>query len=313
MNSNDRRDAKGGLRRLRRRQILTYAATLAVVAAIPVAAGAASGPSHVKPTGLQNFSLRLGDARATAGTGIPSFSRTPSFAWAPVRGATRYEFELSTGKNFGSDNSIIWSSRTLTTPAVVVPISLPWITGNRTSLYWHVRAYSAGGVSHWSAPRSFNMRWPDVSNKDNADDEVGVPQWLPSEPGYIRWTPIVGATGYDVWFTNVNERTGGGFSKIVSTITTVADEREYYTLRAPSQSVEWRVRARRELYGETQNSLPAVSYGPWSSPSSYQSPAGAVAPTDRRRTPAQDRVGPGRVRQQLGSGARAHAGVRLLE
>ena len=67
MNSNDRRDAKGGLRRLRRRQILTYAAMLAVVAAIPVAAGAASGPSPGKPTGLQNFSLRLqrrpGDSR----------------------------------------------------------------------------------------------------------------------------------------------------------------------------------------------------------------------------------------------------------
>ena len=148
--------------------------------------------------------------------------------------------------------------------------------------------------------------------QDNADDEVGVPQWLPSEPGYIRWTPIVGATGYDVWFTNVNEGTGGGFSKIVSTITTVADEREYYTLRAPSQTVEWRVRARRQLYGETQNSLPAVSYGPWSSP----------LPTIPRRRgsadgqtshAAEDRVGLGRVRQPLGSGARAHAGVRLLE
>ena len=147
MTSNDRRDAKGGLRRLRRPQLLTYAAVLAVIAAIPVAAGAASGPPVGAPTGLQTFSLRLHDARTTAGTGIPSFSRTPSFAWAPVRGATRYEFELSTSKNFGSDNSIIWSSKTLTTPAAVVPISLPWVTGNRTSLYWHVRAYGAGGVS----------------------------------------------------------------------------------------------------------------------------------------------------------------------
>src|SRR3954452_20054461 len=223
MNNNDHRDAMGGLRRLRRPRLLITAAALACVAVVPLAAGAAANPPFLtKPNALENFKLKLHDSRATAGLGIPlTFSRTPSFAWAPVRGATRYEFELSTSKNFGPDNAVIWSSHSVKTPAVAVPISLPWITGDHASLYWHVRAFGADGAfSQWSQPRGFNMRWA-----DDAGDDMGVPQRLPSGPGYLRWTPIPGATGYDVWLGNL-----GGMSEVVSTITTVADEREYYTL-----------------------------------------------------------------------------------
>src|SRR3954471_5607464 len=277
MNNNDHRDAEGGLRRLRRPRLLITAAALACVAAIPLAAGAAANrPSLAKPNALQNFQLRLHDSRATAGVGLPpTFSRTPSFAWAPVPRATRYEFELSTSKNFGADNAVIWSSHSVKTPAVAVPISLPWITGDHASLYWHVRAFGADGAfSQWSQPRGFNMRWADVNNKDHAGDDIGVPQRLPSGPGYLRWTPIPGATGYDVWLGNL-----GGMGKIVSTITTVADEREYYTLRTPPQDVVWRVRARRDVYGETANGLPRASYGPWSDVHGYRSPAGVQTPT----------------------------------
>ena len=108
MNSNDHRDAKGGLRRLRRPRLLIFMTGLVCVAAIPFAAGAAGSlPSLARPTSLENFKLRLKDSRVTAGIKTPTFSRTPSFAWAPVPGATRYEFELSTAKRFGSDNSLI--------------------------------------------------------------------------------------------------------------------------------------------------------------------------------------------------------------
>jgi hypothetical protein len=287
MNSNDHRGAKGGLRRLRRPRFLITAAALACVAALPFAAGAAANrPSLARPNALQNFKLKLNDSRATAGLRIPTFSRTPSFAWAPVRGATRYEFELSTSKNFGADNAVIWSSSSLRTPAVAGPISLPWITGDHTSLYWHVRAFGADGAfSSWSQPQSFNMRWSDVSNKDNADDDVGVPQKLPSAPGYVRWNAVPGATAYDVWFLNLGRDGDVGIGKVVSTITTVADEREYYTMRTPPQQVEWRVRARRDVYGETQNGLPRASYGPWSG--EYTTIAGAVSPTPDLATPTK--------------------------
>ena len=268
--STDHRDVMGGLgRRLRRPRLLPYVALVAVVAAIPVATGSAAGPSLPKPGGLKTFTKRLGEPQKLSADGAPQYTRTPSFAWRPVRGATRYEFELSTSKRFRADNGVIWSSKTLTTPAAAVPISLPWITG--PSLYWHVRALGGRGISQWSATGRFNMRWT-----------TGVPQQLPGGPGYVSWTPIEGATGYDVWFGNLGSqmRDGVGVTvgKIVSTITTVADEREYSTLRAPGDAVQWRVRARRALYGTTNNGLPRVSYGPWSSV--YSAPGGPSNETD---------------------------------
>ena len=41
----------------------------------------------------------------------------------------------------------------------------------------------------------------------------------------------------------------------------------------------WRVRARRDVYGETANGLPRASYGPWSDVHGYRSPAGVQTPT----------------------------------
>jgi hypothetical protein len=86
-----------------------------------------------------------------------------------------------------------------------------------------------------------------------------APTQLPAGPGYVRWTPVDGATGYQVWFVRAN--------KVIGTITNVADEREYYTfhdLPSWTGSVDWRVRAVRRLYGQPMDALPAVSYGPWS-------------------------------------------------
>jgi hypothetical protein len=286
--STDHRDVSGGLgRRLWRPRLLPYAALVAVVAAIPVATGSAAGSSLPKPGGLKTFTKRLNEPRKLSADGAPQYTRTPSFAWKPVRGATRYEFELSTSKRFRADNGVIWSSKTLTTPAAAVPISLPWITG--PSLYWHVRALGSRGVSQWSTTGRFNMRWI-----------VGVPEQRPSEPGFVSWSPIEGATGYDVWFRNLGSETRDGVpvtvGKIVSTITTVADEREYSTYRAPGDTIEWRVRARRALYGSTKNGLPRVSYGPWSTPV-YSEPAGDSGVTTRVATPLRtvSSVGAARV------------------
>ena len=55
-----------------------------------------------------------------------------------------------------------------------------------------------------------------------------VPTQLPAGNGYVRWSTVDGATSYDVWWQNLD--VGGGVSKTISTITNVADEREYYSL-----------------------------------------------------------------------------------
>ena len=40
---------------------------------------------------------------------VTTFSRTPAFAWNPVRGASCYEFELATSRSFNG-SSVIWSN-----------------------------------------------------------------------------------------------------------------------------------------------------------------------------------------------------------
>src|SRR6478609_4226792 len=100
-NNPPRRRARLGIRlspRLGLSRVVACAAVATVLASVPVAAGsrADNEPGLPTPTGLRTFLKTLGDTRQTSATGIPEFARTPAFAWTPIRGATKYEFELST-------------------------------------------------------------------------------------------------------------------------------------------------------------------------------------------------------------------------
>jgi hypothetical protein len=234
-----------------------FAAALAV--ALPAASAQAvpAGPQNLHP-----FMLRADSAA------VHTFSRTPSFAWNPIRGAKTYEFELSTSKRF-SVNGMVWSSSTIKSPATALPLSLPWITGKPYSLYAHVRAVTNKGTTAWSQPYGFNMRWPDIPTP-----------LTPSYPGLLRWSKVPGADGYMVWLLdNANHW--------FSTRVNMADEREYYTFHqdpAWSGVVHWRVRAYRWLYGQTDNGLPAVSMGPWSQVYTSFNPPFATGPINSLKT-----------------------------
>ena len=254
---------------------------------------AASPPGA--PTGLRGFELRPND------TPSRTFTRTPAFAWNPVRGASCYEFELATSRSFNG-SSVIWSNvstdansgkhctpvkvsfpraaapgddtksgdgqvagasvqpmvRTtiapIKVPAASIDLTLPWFTGkNGFALYAHVRSVTTQGASAWSTPYSFDMHW----------ESTPIP--LSGRPGLVRWRPVDGATMYQVWLggrgpTHLPNR-------IVSTHTNVVDLRDLYTFHLDDawwRTVEWRVRAIRQVVGAIPNGLPAVSYGPWS-------------------------------------------------
>jgi hypothetical protein len=264
----------------------------ALLAALAVAPAAHAARVQHGPQNLRGFLLRP-DEPVTH-----SFPRTPAFAWSPVSQARCYEFELATSRTF-TENSLVWSNvrytvnqrgscqafdaaqndsvqatttattaakdtskdtksgtaqsdqptlmRPLRVPAVAVDVALPWFTGQPYALYAHVRAVTPKGPTKWSRSFPFNMRWP------------SLPAPLPSQPGLVRWSPVQGATGYQVWLLDVG--------KVFATSTNVADEREYYTFHPAAvwtSTVRWRVRAVRSLYGSIPNGLPAVSYGPWS-------------------------------------------------
>ena len=209
------------------------------------------------PAGLRAFLLRPSEAVTH------EFARTPSFSWLPVHGAMRYEFELSKNPSF-TEAGTFWSDEKLKSPAVSVPVALPWLTGTPYAVYAHVRAITRDGVSAWSPSFGFNVRWGNL------------PQAIQTYPGMSRWSVVDGATSYQVWFPDIR--------KIVGTRTNAVDHREFYAFHPQSfyTTVRWRVRAVRSLYGKIPSALPAVTYGPWSAAFTTTNPApgnGTVTPS----------------------------------
>src|SRR4051794_991614 len=250
-----------------RTRLLVIPILLFAIAAVPAAQTAT--PSA--PIGVHAFLLRADEAPAD------TFPRTPSFGWTPYARARSYDFELATSKTF-DDSSIVWSTDSRKTalgvPALAIPISLPWMTGSPYALFAHVRAHTASGVTRWSTPFGFNMRW-----------KTPPEQMTPTIPGLVRWKPIEGATSYEVWFIEPG--------KVITTATNVADEREYYTFHpdAPwTATVQWRVRAVRKLYGTLPNGLPVVTVGPWSQTFVSANPAISTGPMSLLET-ASDKIG----------------------
>jgi hypothetical protein len=230
----------------------TVLIALVLALALPAAAPARQAASLKAPTGLKAFLLSYDEP-----TNL-SFTRTPSFGWKVTRQATSYDFQLATSSSF-RENSFIWSTDGLAVPYTGVPITLPWITGHPYSLFARVRAHIQGRTTPWSADYGFNVQGE-------------KPEQLSAPNGLLRWTPIDGATGYEVWEKDIG--LGGiGASEITSksymVATNVTDMRDWFTFHQYASWVEnakWRVRAVRELNGSTaSDSLPITTYGPWSS------------------------------------------------
>jgi len=223
---------------------------LVAVLALAGAAHAASAKTTA-PLGLHGFVLRADEPRTTV------FHATPSFAWKPVAGALRYEFQLSLSTTF-HDNSVLYANDTLTTPVAAPGLTLPWITGNPHSLYARVRAITSTGATPWSAAYGFDVLPPPP------------PAPLGGAPGLLRWTAAPGAQAYQIWLVDSG--------KMEISLTDVLDERDAYTLHQSSTwtgAIHWRIRALRGDFSEVAggssttaagriNGIPVVQYGAWS-------------------------------------------------
>src|SRR6266498_4096672 len=230
-------------------RVLTLAAVCLSLLVLASAAGAATPVRGAAPGHLHGFLLRADEPVED------SFPRTPSFAWDPVAGAVRYQFQLATSSSF-RENGLVYTATNLTTPVAAPTLTLPWITGNPHALFARVRAIKRSSSTPWSATFGFDM------------EPAAAPKPLPSEPGLLRWTPVEGADMYQIWFVDINNPT----PKMEVVFTNVLDEREFYTFHRTASwtsSVRWRIRALRtdrtdDNMQSRQNGLPAVGYGPWS-------------------------------------------------
>jgi hypothetical protein len=233
------------------------------------ASEAATAVRGAPPTALHGFLLRADEPVRN------SFPRTPSFAWNPAPGALRYQFQLATSASF-RESGIVYSTNKLTTPVAAPTVMLPWITGNPHALFARVRGITASSTTPWSAAFGFDMT------------PGAAPKPLPSYAGLLRWTPVEGADGYQIWFVDINNPT----PKMETVFTNVLDEREFYTFHRSSSwtsSVRWRIRALRtdrtdDNKQSRKNGLPAVGYGPWSPVYNSTNPAYQGGPITLGRT-----------------------------
>src|SRR5256714_6365738 len=241
-------------------RVLTLAAVSVSLLVLASAAEASTPVRGAAPAHLHGFLLRADEPTED------SFSRTPSFAWDPVAGAVRYQFQLATSSSF-RENGLVFTATNLATPVAAPTVTLPWITGSPHALFARVRAVKRSSSTPWSAPFGFDM------------EPSAAPKPLPSQAGLLRWTPIEGADGYQIWFIDINNPT----SKMEMSLTNVLDEREFYTFHRSASwtgTIRWRIRALRMDNDPSarQNHLPAVAYGPWSPVYTSTNPAYSTGP-----------------------------------
>jgi hypothetical protein len=115
----------------------------------------------------------------------------PSFAWTPVAGADKYEFQISAdaGMNspvLGQGMDDFFTKNTRATLLKTIPNGTYW---------WRVRTTNAAGdVSPWTEPRSFRKQWnlqPALQSPGS-----GAALTYPSSPVVLNWSGVAGASHY---------------------------------------------------------------------------------------------------------------------
>jgi len=119
-----------------------------------------------------------------------SVQAAPIFKWKKVRGAAKYEFQLSADSGFRS----IVTGGTVETfnNAYTLDDSLP-----DGDYYWRVRAVNAkDDAGRWSQGRTLTKRWSARPTLLSPVDETAIN--YPSDPFLLRWEPVPHAVKYIV-------------------------------------------------------------------------------------------------------------------
>jgi protein-S-isoprenylcysteine O-methyltransferase Ste14 len=115
----------------------------------------------------------------------------PTFAWNPVSGADRYEFQIAADAGFngsvlGSGQDRFFTRNTRATLKKTVPNGTYW---------WRVRAAGkSGNVSPWSRGRSIRKAWTAAAALQSPANGALVD--YPLAPLKLSWSPVAGATQY---------------------------------------------------------------------------------------------------------------------
>jgi protein-S-isoprenylcysteine O-methyltransferase Ste14 len=115
----------------------------------------------------------------------------PSFAWNPVKGAERYEFQIAADAGFnapvlGTGNDRFFTRNTRATLRKTIPNGVYW---------WRVRASKPSGApSPWSAGRSIRKAW--TARAALQAPSNGSVVSYPLTPLKLLWSSVPGAASY---------------------------------------------------------------------------------------------------------------------
>jgi hypothetical protein len=115
----------------------------------------------------------------------------PAMSWTPVKGADKYQFQISA--DAGMNSSVLGQGKdnffTRNTRATLLK-TIP-----NGTYYWRVRASNAAGeVSAWTQPRAFRKQWnlqPALQSPGS-----GAALSFPANPVVLNWTGVAGAAHY---------------------------------------------------------------------------------------------------------------------
>lgn len=210
------------LRKTWEKSVRTLASTVMVIAAAQLLLAAPGEADTLDaPTGLH--------VSTTNGSAIPTFH------WDRVPGATSYQVQASTSITFGSTVVNTSTANTQYIPTVPLPAG---------TIYWQVSAKSSSTSSGF-AQDSYSATGPAaptlLAPADNTStlDYASDPNALvaPETPLILKWSPVQGATKYDVQISTDKTFTGATTqttqtTKLATPSGLLADGRYYWRVQA---------------------------------------------------------------------------------
>ena len=176
-------------------------------------AGAATHSSSRLPRTFTRFLLRPNEPTTHV------FARTPAFAWSPVQ--RRPLLPVRDRRRARRSRRTRSSGRTCRTSPGTTRAARPSRRSPSTRRCRGSRARRTRSTRMFARSPQTGRRGGAAVRLQHALAERSRSRWT-SQPGLIRWTPVEGATRYQVCYPDTG-------TPLITTNTNVADEREYYT------------------------------------------------------------------------------------